>query len=103
MWRYQSVVQSGSDPADVTLSLCEVYFDEHERLTKWSEPCMCPCGDDLDQLSSNLVQMLVDALSWEAVEYDHLKVGMAFTQRIAMQQREAVARLVESMVEHMKS
>ena len=102
MWRYQSVVQSGSDPADETHSLCEVYFDELERLTRWSEPCMCPCGDDLDQLSDTLTHMLVDALSWEVVEYDHLKVGMTFTCRITMEQRKTLAFLLEAMARHMK-
>lgn len=89
-WRYQAVYED--DPVGRQYSFCEVYFDKNDRLHAWTETAgAVPCGEDLEQLTKDLVRMYVDACRWAAVAFSDLRVGMTFTRLIAPQDAEMLA------------
>jgi len=92
-WRYQPVVVD----TEGTVQLCEVHVDDADALVMWSEPDMYPSGDDLQELTADLMRMTVDAYSWRPVLYSSLETGMKFKRAITMEQREALASLTESV------
>ena len=94
-WRYQPVIvlDHGGD----FCTLCEVYFDDADRLIRWGQPMPSASGEDVSQLQSDLVRMLVDSYSWVPVQYDDLRVGMTFERALTMEERENIARMVEFM------
>lgn len=96
--RYQPVIVTDAPPhSEKYLSLCEVYFDGGDCLRAWSKPCLWPCGNDVSELQGELVRMLVDSYSWVPVPYEELHTGMMFERALDMEQREGIARMVESV------
>lgn len=79
-WRYQVVWTEHKvlDEIERVYSLCEVYLDKAERLTKWSDPGMFPTGGDLADLRGTLIHMLTEAYRYKPVRCDELKEGMKF-------------------------
>lgn len=95
-WRYQPIWWE--DSGGRTFGICEMTLDQHDRLTGWdAEPFSWPQGDDMGQLTNDLVRMLVDAYRWQPVAYADLRVGMTFEKAIDTRQAEALARMVEAM------
>ena len=74
-WRYQPVYVEQDGVRTVTL--CEAYFDDQDRLTSWTErPAMEPQGETPEELARDLSRMLEDARRWRAVPFSELKAGM---------------------------
>lgn len=93
-WRYQPIWWA--DSGGKTFGLCEVYIDDHDHLTNWSpEPFTWPQGDDMEQLTNDLVRMLVDAYRWRPVAFAELRIGMTFERAIDQKQAAALAKMVE--------
>lgn len=101
-WRYQPIWWR--DSGGRTYGLCEMHLDLQDRLVSWSaEPFTWPQGDDMEQLSNDIVRMLVDTYRWEPVAYADLRAGMTFTRRIDERQSEALARMVERTAHNFKA
>jgi hypothetical protein len=76
-WRYQPVYWE--DDAGPVMTLCEVYFDENDRLKMWTtDPAMHPMGATFEDLSRDLCWMLANAYKWRPVAFNSLRVGMTF-------------------------
>lgn len=76
-WRYQPVWREAD--GERVYSLCEVYFDEADRLKAWTEsPAITPHGETQDELCDDLERMWIDARRWKPVAFEDLKVGMTF-------------------------
>lgn len=79
-WRYQPVftVTRGEH----VYSVCEVYFDEHERLKQWTtNPSMHPQGETCEELMGDLTMMVDAVIRWEPVAFESLMVGMTFARK----------------------
>ena len=95
-WRYQPIWWE--DSGGRTFGLCEMHFDQRDRLILWSaEPFTWPQGDDMEHLTNDLVRMLVDAYRWQPISFAELRVGMTFEKAIDSQQAEALAQFAERM------
>ena len=76
-WRYQPVYLE--QDGERTVTLCEAYFDDQDRLTSWTErPAMEPQGETPEELARDLSRMLADVRLWKAVPFADLKAGMVF-------------------------
>jgi hypothetical protein len=93
-WRYQPIFQEHD--GERYYSLCEVYFDEDEKLSSWTAKAeMAPIGEDVADLVGSLSRMWVDALSWEPVRFSDLKPGMIFERKLANEERKSLAARLE--------
>ncbi len=93
-WRYQPVWTDYD--GDRNYVLVAVYFDDAGHLTKWTEGVPCPCGENIEELTSDLNRMIVDAICWEPVNKDAIKVGMKFVPRVSMADRRVVADYIDA-------
>lgn len=101
-WRYHPVFVDGKSGRG--FGLCEVHFDDEGRVKSWTaEPFMAPLGDDIDDLSAEIMHMIIATFSWEPVNHANLRVGMVLKHRISMIQREALAKMVENMAVNLKA
>lgn len=101
-WRYQPIWWE--DSGGRTYGLCEMYFDQRDRLTRWSaEPFTWPQGDDMEELTNDIVMMLVDAYRWRPVAFADLRAGMTFEKAIDSKQAEALAQMVERMAHNLNA
>lgn len=76
-WRYQAVTMADPDPI---CFLIEAYFDGDGKLIRWTDrigECWA-AGQDVEELSRDLVHMLAAAWKWKPVPFDDLRVGMTF-------------------------
>ena len=73
-WRYQSV-WIAEDRDTKVFGLTEVYLDDADRLTRWTEdPFMVPQGETLCELRTDLARMIMGAYnSWKPVAVASLK------------------------------
>ena len=94
-WRYQPVIVS--DPGGKYLSVCECHFNDDGTLKMWSQPHQWAAGEDIEELTGDLVWMLIDSYKWVPVQYKSLKAGMVFEMAIPQEQCEAIARLCENV------
>jgi hypothetical protein len=95
MWRYQPVIYE--DVRGDYVQIHECYFDDNRKLTRWSADPVTAGGETVDELTKDLCRMLVDAYSWEPVRHSDLRVGMTFTAKITMEQRDALAKLTTAI------
>jgi len=98
-WRYQPV-WFDHDNGERTYLLCEVYFDDDGKLSKWTvEPAMPVYGvDDVQDLRGSLTHMLADAYRWKPVAHSDLKVGTTFERAISQDQMDRIADMLDAMV-----
>ena len=94
-WRYQPVICS--DDAGEYLSICEVYFDASGRFDRWTEAGRWPAGEDIPELASDLVRMLMDTWKWKPVRCVDLKPGYEFERAISQEQCEGIAQMIETV------
>lgn len=74
-WHYQPVFIVVKD--EIVFSVCECHFDADDRLVSWTEsPAMIPLGESMDELTTDLIQMLADCYKWEPVSFYDMTVGM---------------------------
>ena|SRR3990167_10757470 len=96
-WRYQPVIVTESD-GDESCGICELYFDDSGDLTRWTaNPFIYPAGETIQGLTSDLIRMLMDAYSWVPVRFAELRPGMTFERALSQEQREGIARMVETV------
>ena len=94
-WRYQPVIVR--DGGGRYLSVCECYFNDDGTLKMWSEPRQWGAGENIEELTGDLVRMLIDAYKWSPVQYKSLKAGMKFERAIPQEQCEGIAQLCENV------
>jgi hypothetical protein len=96
-WRYQPVFEEQDGIR--SYSLCEVYFDEDGTLSTWTQtPVMAPSGEELGELTDDLVFMIADSFSWEPVRFSELKVGMTFEPKISLEERRKLTSVIRPTV-----
>ena len=101
-WRYQPIWWE--DTGGRTFGLCEMFFDQSDHLTSWNaEPFTWPQGDDMEQLTNDIVRMLVDAYRWRPVAFAELRAGMTFEKAIDNKQAEALAKMVEGAAHNLNT
>lgn len=102
-WRYQPVwIQEEGD--ERVYGLCEIWLDEQDRLTEWTEgPFMVPQGTSPEEVTKDLVRMLTDAYCYVPVAFTTLRVGVTFQHAIGPGKREALARMVEATSQNFKA
>ena len=89
-WRYQPVIVADDD--NLAFSLCEVYFDDDDRVETWTEsPSIAPSGETPEELSQDLMRMIIDAACWAPIMFDSLKVGMKIPPAVDMETRRKIA------------
>jgi hypothetical protein len=67
-WRYQPVFEEQDGIR--SYFLCEVYFDEDGTLSTWTQnPVMAPSGEEIGELTDDLVFTIADSFSWEPVRF----------------------------------
>lgn len=93
-WRYQPVIDS--DESGDLISIIAVYFDDDNRLTRWSADSCAPGGENITELSGDIGRMMVDALSWVPVRRAELCVGFrGFQARVSMDERKDLADIID--------
>lgn len=93
-WRYQPVYCGTDDEPYVML--IEAYFDDNDRLERWSTDPIAPGGETVEDMCKDLNRMLVDGLCWVPVRMADLHVGMEFRKAVSMEERIALADHVQT-------
>jgi len=82
IWCYQSVYTEKTDSSGEvyrTYTVCEIFYDEEDRLIAWTEDSsIAPLADSLEGLTGDLKLMLHDITHWKPVAFGDLRVGMTF-------------------------
>lgn len=102
-WRYQPVIVS--DEHGQRISLCEVYFDGMSgELDTWTDsPSIHAEGETIEELTSDLSRMIMDAFKWVPVPFESLHVGMKFQRAIDQETAEKLADDIDSYAALAKS
>lgn len=98
-WRYQAVWRDIQ--GERVFSVCELHFDDADRLDGWTESAeMWPGGGSFEELSRDLIAMYVDCARWAPIDFTTLAVGAhfdSFTKLISRLEAESLAEMFEQI------